>query len=119
MARTRVDVTYRAVDQTRIPDALTEGASILLDLSRRGVVDEIGARLKIRRQGGFSAVDVWLLLLVFFAAGVKAGVRGFWETLRPHVGKVAAVAGRRRPRRCRGPSTPWSPSWFAAWRGGC
>ena len=96
MARGSVQVTYKPTDGARIPDALTEGTSLLMDLHRRGIVTAVGDRLRIRRQGGYCALDVWLVLLVFFTTGAGQGVRAFWELLRPYVLQVAAVAGRRR-----------------------
>jgi hypothetical protein len=94
-ARSSVDVTFKDADVSRIPDALTEGALLLLDLRRRGVVDDVGRRLKIRRQGGFSGVDVWAVLMLYLAMGGEVGVRRFWELSRPHVLSLAALAGRR------------------------
>jgi hypothetical protein len=96
MAPSSVDVTFDPVDETRIPDSLTEGVALLMDLHQRGRVGEVGGRLRIRRQGGYSALDVWLLLLLYFTTGAREGLRKFWEVLHPCVRRVAAVAGRRR-----------------------
>ena len=96
MARTSFEVTYGPTDETRIPDCLTEGVSLLMDLLQRGVVAEVGERLRIRRQGGYSAVDVWVLLLLYFSTGAPVGVREFWEVIRPHLLEAAAMAGRRQ-----------------------
>lgn len=95
MARHRTNVTFQPTDTARIPDDLTEGAALLLDLQDRGALEEIGQRLRIRRQGGYCGLDVLLMLLLFFAAGARRGLRGFWDVLRPHVLKLAALAGRR------------------------
>ena len=96
MARGSVEVTYDTVDASRIPDILTEGAALLVDLLQRGVIAAVGERLRIRRQGGYSALDVWLLLWLFYTAGAKnKGVRPFWRVLGPCVKRVAALAGRR------------------------
>ena len=96
MARGSIQVTYKSPDAARIPDDLTEGAALLMDLSRRGVVYGVGDRLHIRRQGGYCGLDVWLLLLLYFTTGVHRGVRAFWDLLRPHVKQLAALADRRR-----------------------
>lgn len=95
MARPRINVTFQPTDTARIPDDLTEGAALLLDLQDRGALDELGQRLRIRRQGGYCGLDVFLMLLLFFAASARRGLRGFWDLLRPHVLKLAALAGRR------------------------
>ena len=96
MARGTVEVTYDSPDDSRIPDQLTEGASLLMDLHRRGILAAIGDRLHIRRQGGYCGLDVWLTLLLYFTASPGQGIRMFWEeTLRPHMQQLAALAGRR------------------------
>jgi hypothetical protein len=96
IAHGSVDVTFKDTDASRLPDALVEGASVLLDLRRRGVVDDVGRRLKIRRQGGFSGLDVWVVLMLYMAKGCEVGVRRFWDVSRPHVLALGALAGRRR-----------------------
>jgi hypothetical protein len=74
---------------------LTEGATLLMELYGRGTVDEIGKRLHIRRQGGYSGLEVFLGLLVFLTTGATGGLRPFWEKHRAHLRQVAALAGRR------------------------
>jgi hypothetical protein len=96
MARGSVEVTYKPADAARLPDILTEGAALLMALRQRGTLKSVGERLRIRRQGGYSALDVWVLLLVFFTTGASRGVRALWEVLHPHAEELAAVAGRRR-----------------------
>lgn len=95
MARSSVKVTYKEVDTARVPDALTEGTTWLMDLGRRGVVDAVGKRLHIRRQGGYSGLDVFLGLLVFLTTGGSDGLRPYWEKHRSHLRRIAALAGRR------------------------
>ena len=96
IARGSVDVTYKEADASRLPDALVEGAALLLDLRQRGVVDEVAKRLKIRRQGGLCGLDVWLTLLLYMTTGAEVGVRRFWDMVRPHMPALAALGGRRR-----------------------
>lgn len=96
MARNAVRVTFEGPDQRRIPDALTSGTALLADLHQRGIVAEMGRRLRIRRQGGYAALDVVLLLFVYFSTARRFGVRALWDLLLPYVRRVAAVAGRRR-----------------------
>jgi hypothetical protein len=95
MARSSIKVTYKEVDTARVPDALTEGATWLMLLGSRGVVEAVGKRLHIRRQGGFSGLDVLLGLLVFFTTGAVDGLRPFWERHGSHLKRIAALAGRR------------------------
>jgi len=97
MPRGSVHVTYAPVDLTRIPDSLTEAVALLVVLAASGVVEEVGDRLHIRREGGYPGLDVWLVLFLFFASGAAQGLKAFWQdVLRPHVLQIAAVAGRRR-----------------------
>ena len=98
MPRREPVVTVHSPDLHRLPDCLTEAAVLLMDLQRRGLVESAVERLKIRRQGGYAAVDIWLVLIVYFASlDAPAGLRPFWETALREVGfLVAALAGRRR-----------------------
>ena len=96
MARGRIAVTYESPDKARIPDRLTEGAALLMDLRQRGILTAVGDRVLIRRQGGYCGLDVWLALLLFLSAGTGQGIRAFWDVVRPHVVQLAALAGRRR-----------------------
>jgi hypothetical protein len=95
MAHKSIEVTYKGTDKARIPDALIEGTTLLMDLCERGIIDAVGKRLRIRRQGGYSGLDVWLLLLVFFTTGASRGVRMFWYKFHRFLSRVAALAGRR------------------------
>jgi len=95
MAHSSTEVTYTTPDTSRIPDKLTEGVALLLKLRRSGKLDEVGERVRIRRQGGYCGLDVVLLLLLFYSAGATRGVKKLWEILGPCVKPVAAVAERR------------------------
>lgn len=94
MARVSFKVSFKPVDANRIPDLLVEGAALIMDLQGRGVVDAVGQRLRIRRQGGYCGLDVWLVLFLFFTTGTTRGIRGFWDEARRHALKLAALAGR-------------------------
>ena len=52
MARGSVQVTYKSIDQERIPDSLTESVALLMVLAGGGIVEQVGERLRIRREGG-------------------------------------------------------------------
>ncbi len=96
MARLTLKVTTADTDWSRIPDAFSEGAALLVEAYRRGLVTEVGEHLRIRRQGGYCGLDVWVFLVLFLASTCGRGVRGFWELMRPFNKLVAALAGRRR-----------------------
>ena len=95
MAQQAAEVTWKKADADRIPDALDEGVVLVVDLERRGVLRQIGERLKIRRKGGFCGFDVFLILLLYFASGHAVGIRKFWDMIRGCALKVAAIAKRR------------------------
>ena len=87
-------VSRKPTDDARIPDMFTEAAVLLEAVRQRGVIATIGKVLHIRRQGGYSALDVWLLLLILFTTGATVGVKPLWEKLRPCARQLAALAGR-------------------------
>lgn len=95
MAQDSVRVTYKPMDEERLPDQVTPGALLLMELSRSGVVQQVGERLHIRRQGGYCGLDIWLFLQLFFSAGPRGSLKDFREALRPHLVQVAALAQRR------------------------
>lgn len=96
MASPTLNVTFTAEDSARLPGCLSEGAATLVDLQGRGLLAMLGDKLHIRRQGGFSGLDVWVMLWLYMASGMKGGLKKFWELARPHKKGLAALAGRRR-----------------------
>ena len=95
MTRSSTEVTYTSPDDTRIPDKLTEGVALLMKLQSCGKLAEVGERVRLRRQGGYCGLDVFLLLLLFYSASSTEGVRKLWEILGPRVKAMASVAKRR------------------------
>lgn len=79
---------------TRLPDALAQGVILVESLMARDVVDEIGARLRVYREGGYPALDVVLFLLLMFASDRRFSIKEFDTLIRPHRGRVGAVASR-------------------------
>jgi hypothetical protein len=97
MPRPQFKFTYADTDATRIPDAFTESVVLLSRLRVSGLLAAIGERIRIWRQGGFPGLDIVVLLLVFFASGIKKGVKTVWdEELRKHHVQIAATAGRKK-----------------------
>jgi hypothetical protein len=64
--------------------------------SRRGLLEQLGEKIRIRREGGFCGFDVLLFLLLFFAEGARTGICKLWERVRPWKRQLAALAGRDR-----------------------
>jgi hypothetical protein len=95
MSRRHAEVTWKEADRERIPDDVAEGAALVLDLERRGVLEGLGERVRIRREGGYCGFDVLLFLLLYFAVRQSIGLRKFWDLVRGCRHKLAAL-GRRR-----------------------
>jgi len=95
MARGTVDVSFGEQDFTRLPDAMAVGAASLLHLRRDGVLDEVGELIRIRRQGGYCGLDVFVGLFAYFSSGLRCGLKKFWSRVaRRHAVAVGALAGR-------------------------
>lgn len=97
MAGGRLEVTFNPEDVSRLPDSVTEGAVQLLDLRQRGRLDDLAEHVRIRREGGFCGLDVWLTLLVFLTAGAGVGFKKFWkDAAGRHSRQLGALAGRKK-----------------------
>ena len=97
MPRSRLEFTYGSTDSSRIPDCFVEAASLFVHLQGSGLIAAIGERLRIRRQGGFPALDIVVLLLVYLSCGLGRGLRLVWdEHLRGCGRQLAALAGRSK-----------------------
>ena len=96
MPRILLDVTVNKFDPAWVGSDLVKGGLILADLEARGTLKKAKEELKIRRQGGYAGVDIWIALLLFVGAGAKQGIKSFWELVVPHATRIAAVAGRKK-----------------------
>lgn len=97
MPRRQIRITFSKTDLSRVPDAFVEGASLLLYLDRTGLVKALGERVRIRRKsGGYPGVDFALVLLVYFASGLKTGLKKAWDEVGPLSVGLAGLAGRRK-----------------------
>jgi hypothetical protein len=88
-------VTFEPADPTRIPDAAAAGALLLLKLVRNGVLGTFADLIKIRRQGGYCGLDVFIFFLLYFASARCCGIRAFFKVVRPHKRHLASLASRR------------------------
>ena len=80
----------------KLPGELSEGAEILGEFLRNGVVDQVAERLRVRRRAGsYIGLDAVLLLLLAFTRTVwLGGVRGFCDAYKPLFVPLGALAGR-------------------------
>ncbi|MCP3984439.1 MAG: hypothetical protein GY723_08615, partial [bacterium] len=97
MTRPSPSVTCTNEHSARLPDWATPGVTMVLDLERRGQLDPLTERARIRREGGYAGFDVVLFFVFFFAGGVSKGVRTYWEDDARSFGvQLAAIGGRKR-----------------------
>jgi len=95
MARHRKIVTWTKPDTSRLPDWSAQGVALIADLERRGMLEQLTSKIRIRREGGFVGIDVLLLLLLFFSSRCGVGIKTFWSRVRLYKVKLAALAGRK------------------------
>jgi hypothetical protein len=96
MTRPTLDVTFGPEDAARVPDCLLEGVAVLASLLGQEVLEDVGEKVQIRRQGGFCGLDVWLFLWLYFSSGLTCGLRKFWKVLGPVSRLVGPVMGRKK-----------------------
>lgn len=94
MTRPAIDVTLQTSNPYSIPDYLSPGLLMLLDLEHRGVLDEAGQRLRIRREGGYCGLDVFVTLVLYYLCSGNEGLKRFIERAHPFSAKLAGIAGR-------------------------
>lgn len=94
MSRILKSVTCSRPNPSHLPDWASRGCVLLADLERRGSLLPLSERVRIRRTGGFSGVDVLLLLVHFFASGLSEGLRPFWRHASPFSRQLAALGER-------------------------
>ncbi len=94
MARPAVEVTYTHQDPARIPELFNEGIALLFDLYQRKLLERVGQRLHIRRQGGYCGLDAFIFLLLYFTTGANTAIKNIDARNRPHNKDVAALLGR-------------------------
>lgn len=87
-------VSPKATSREVLPDWLNLYVVMLEWLRVHGVVKEVGERLLIYRQGGYTGEDVFMFMLGMFCSGFKRGIKHFHERSRPYGKKLAALAGR-------------------------
>lgn len=95
MARGKKTVTWTTVDAGRLPDWTAEGVALIADLERREFLVPLTDRLRIRREGGYVGIDVFVFLLYFFASRLGLGMKTFWGRARGYKIALAALAGRK------------------------
>lgn len=96
MPRHSLRVTFRPTETDRLPDLLTEGVATLLQLRSSGILKTVGDTLRIRRQGGYCGLDVFIFLWLFLSAGAHSAIKSFWEKIRRCSKPVAALMGRKK-----------------------
>jgi hypothetical protein len=93
MPRRTVRVTPK-VQTDALPDWANEYVVLATELEGRGVLREIGERLRVARRDGYCGLDIFLFLLAYFSSGLNMGLRPFSRRCAPHARQLAAVGGR-------------------------
>jgi hypothetical protein len=79
-----------------LPQWLSEGVLAIDYLARRQRLEDVSKRLRVRRQGGYAGIDVFLFLMVLLCCRLRLSVKEFGEKIRRHTKCLGAVVGRRR-----------------------
>jgi hypothetical protein len=91
----RVVSVKRKQSAGELPSGFGESAMVVQWLQARGHWDELVAKLRVRREGGFVGVDVLLFLLLFFATGVHRSLKRFGQWTAPYRKELAGLGGRK------------------------
>ena len=89
----RVDI-HEKPKTDRLPDWASEGAILCEWLEEEGVLEEIGKRLRVQREGGYVGLDVLLFFLFFFASGLSIGIKEFGRRTQSYRRELGALGGR-------------------------
>ena len=86
------------ISQSELTPEFIAYALIVTWLDETGVLDEIAERLRLDRNKGYQGIDLVLVLLAYFCAGLKTGgMRKFVDEVVPRYrGRLAAVGGREK-----------------------
>ena len=96
MARGKMIVEWAPEDTNRLPDELSSSATVLLKFRSEGFLEEAAKQLKVRRQGGYSGMALWVALVIYMASRSVRGIRPSWESWGGKaLGNLAAIGGLR------------------------
>lgn len=93
--RRRVSVDEKTCSD-RLPDWASEGAVLAEFLEQTGILEQIGKRLRVQREGGYVGVDILLFLVFFFTSSLRISIKEFGRRTKQHRQQLAALGGRKR-----------------------
>jgi len=96
MPRIRRSVIGNAQTSNELPEWLSEGVLVIDYLARRRTLEQVALRLRVRRQGGYAGIDVFVFLVVFLCCRLPLCIKDFGEKIRRDTKRLAAVVGRKR-----------------------
>jgi len=88
-------ITAEAVQRQELPEWLNTGVALLLHLSDTTRLKMIAQRLRVQREGGYSGIDAFVFLLLFFGSGKELSISEFSRRVGNHGEKLAAIADRK------------------------
>jgi len=89
-------VEWSPEDTNRLPDELSSSATVLLKFRSEGFLEEAAKQLKVRRQGGYSAMALWIALVIYMASRSARRICLSWESWGGKaLDSLAAIGGLR------------------------
>lgn len=95
MTRSTLNVTISRAQDLELPSYLNRGVLMLLRLRDQGVLDEVGQRLRIHRQGGYNGLHLFIVAVLLLMSGTGDGLQTFRDRLGGHATRIAALFGLR------------------------
>jgi hypothetical protein len=96
MSQHRRSVSNLVKEECQLPDWASMFLNIADSLLESGFLDELSRRIRVQREGGYTAVDIFLFVLAYFTAELGGGFSEFSDTSRAYTEQLGAVGGRKR-----------------------
>jgi hypothetical protein len=94
MKMTKHQVVVTRKREERLPDWAAQFAMAISSMRQAGKLDEIGRKLRVPRQGGYSDVDMVVVLMCFLCSSIES-IKEFGRRHKPYGKQLAALADRK------------------------
>ena len=95
MPYSKTTVNLKEREKHRLPDWATQGAVLLLHLKKKGYLKKIENALKIRRSGGYAAIDAFVFFVYFFTSPFQS-IKAFGQWVSLYKKSLAVIADRKQ-----------------------